>query len=88
MMPGFKPWPKTVPPPARALLDLHLALQLQRRVNADHTIDFLGQAWSIAPTAKRTVTLIHHPQKHFWVLPHPPQPPDYRWPEILASYSL
>lgn len=76
------------PTPPAALLDLHLALQLQRRVNADQTIDFLGQAWSIAPTAKRTVTLIHHPQKHFWVLPHPPQPPAYRWPEILASYSL
>jgi hypothetical protein len=76
------------PTPPTALLDLHLALQLQRRVNADHTIDFLGRAWSIAPTAKRIVTLIHHPQKHFWVLPHPPQPPYYRWPDILASYSL
>lgn len=76
------------PTPPKALLDLHLALQLRRRVNADHTIDFLGRAWSIAPTTKQTVTLIHHPQKHFWVLPQPPQPPDYRWPEILASYSL
>lgn len=76
------------PTPPTALLDLHLALQLRRRVNADHTIDFLGRAWAIAPTARRNVTLIHHPQKHFWVLPLPPQPPDYRWPEILASYSL
>lgn len=76
------------PTPPTRLLDLHLALQLQRRVNADHTIDFLGQAWSIAPTPKRTVTLIHHPQKHFWVIPQPPQPPEFRWPAILASYSL
>jgi len=76
------------PTPQKPLLDLHLALQLNRRVNADNTIDFLGQAWSIAPTQKRTVTLIHHPQQRFWVVPHPPQPPDFRWPEILASYSL
>lgn len=76
------------PTPQNTLLDLHLALQVNRRVNADHTIDFLGKAWSIAPTTKRTVTLIHHPQKRFWVVPHPPQPPQYRWPEILASYSL
>jgi len=79
---------RLLPTPPKALLDLHLALQLRRRVNADRTIDFLGRAWAIAPTAQRTVCLIHHPQKHFWVLPHPPTPPDYRWPEILASYSL
>jgi hypothetical protein len=76
------------PTPPKPLLDLHLALQVNRRVNADHTIDFLGQPWSIAPTQKRTVTLIHHPQQRFWAIPHPPQPPDFRWPEILASYSL
>ncbi len=76
------------PTPQKPLLDLHLALQVNRRVNTDNTIDFLGQAWSIAPTPKHTVTLIHHPEKRFWVIPHPPQPPDYRWPEILASYSL
>jgi hypothetical protein len=76
------------PIPQKSLLDLHLSLQLNRRVNADNTIDFLGQAWSIAPTPKRTVTLIHHPEKCFWVIPHPPQPPDYRWPQILGSYSL
>jgi len=76
------------PIPQKALLDLHLALQITRRVNADHTIDFLGKAWSIAPTAKRSVTLIHHPEKCFWVIPHPPKPPDFTWPKILASYSL
>ena len=76
------------PTPQKPLLDLHLALRVNRRVNADLTIDFLGKTWSIAQTAKRSVTLIHHPEKHFWVIPHPPQPPDYKWPEILASYSL
>jgi len=76
------------PMPQKPLLDLHLALQVNRRVNADNTIDFLGKAWPITQTKKRTVTLIHHPDKRFWVVPHPPLPPEFRWPEILASYSL
>ena len=35
----------TRPCPAVTLLDLHLALDLKRRVNSDHQIDFLGQSW-------------------------------------------
>jgi hypothetical protein len=76
------------PTPPDKLLDLHLALHLGRRVNTDHTIDFLGRAWDIGPTTKKIVTLIHHPKRAFWVVPHPPQPPHFRWPEILARYSL
>jgi hypothetical protein len=49
------------PCPPSALLDLHLALHLRRRVNADFQIDFLGRSWPIAPTKRSTVTLIHHP---------------------------
>jgi hypothetical protein len=40
-------------PPA-SLLDLHLALHLRRRVNADHQIDFLGRSWPIASTQRAT----------------------------------
>jgi hypothetical protein len=48
------------PAPAQALLDLHLSLRQQRRVKNDHTIDFEGRNYQIAPTSKSSVTLIHH----------------------------
>jgi hypothetical protein len=74
-------------PPA-ALLDLHLALHLQRRLNADCTVDFLGRSWQVSPTRRKTVTLVHHPAKRFWVIAHPPTPQSPAWPDILASYTL
>lgn len=76
------------PCPPTALLDLHLALHLRRRVNADYQIDFLGRTWSIAPTKRLTVTLIHHPLRQFWVVAQPPLSPQNAWPEILGNYSL
>ena len=78
----------TRPCPPATLLDLHLALHLKRRVNTDSQIDFLGQSWHIAPTKRSTITLIHHPFRHFWVVTQPPTPPLNNWPEILAKYSL
>lgn len=74
-------------PPA-TLLDLHLALHLKRRVNADNQIDFLGQSWPIAPTKKSSITLIHHPRRQFWAVSEPPKPPLNTGPEILGKYSL
>ena len=76
------------PCPATSLLDLHLALHLSRRVNADHQIDFLGQSWPIAPTTRQTVTLIHHPHTQFWVVAQPPKPPLNRWADILGKFTL
>jgi hypothetical protein len=73
------------PSPAPALLDLHLSLRQQRRVNNDHTIDFEGRNYEIARTPKSSVTLIHHPQLRFWVVEHPPTD---IWPPILAAFSL
>jgi hypothetical protein len=70
------------------LLDLHLALHRQRRVNHDHQIDFLGRSWPIAPTTRQTVTLIYHPNCQFWVISQPPTPPQNRWPDILGKFSL
>jgi hypothetical protein len=70
------------------LLDLHLALHLGRRVNADHQVDFLGRSWPVSATARKTVTIIHHPQSQFWVVPQPPKPPQNRWPDILGKFSL
>ena len=78
----------TRPCPPATLLDLHLALHLKRRVNADHQIDFLGQSWHIAPTKKAAITLIHHPRRLFWAVTQPPSPPQNSWPEILGKYSL
>src|SRR6266436_2554883 len=40
--------------PDTSLLDLHLALYLGRRVNADHQVDFLGRSWPIGATARHT----------------------------------
>jgi hypothetical protein len=76
------------PCPDSSLLDLHLALHFGRRVNADHQVDFLGRSWPIGATARHTVTLIHHPQCQFWIVSHPPKPPENRWPEILGRFSL
>ncbi len=59
------------PCPPTALLDLHLALHLRRRVNADYQIDFLSGSWPIAPTKRAAVTLIHHPLRQFWAVAQP-----------------
>jgi len=76
------------PCPDPALLDLHLALFLSRRVNADHQIDFLGRSWPIAATNRATVTLVHHPERQFWVVTESPRKTENRWPEILGKFSL
>ena len=74
--------------PPSTLMDLHLAIYLGRRVNADHEVDFLGRSWPIGATAKHTVTIVHHPQSQFWVVTEPPKPPQNHWPDILARFSL
>jgi len=76
------------PCPASSLLDLHLAIHLGRRVNTDHQIDFLGRSWPISATARKTVTIIHHPNSQFWVVSQPPKPPQNRWPDILGKFTL
>jgi hypothetical protein len=78
----------TRPCPPSTLLNLHLALHLRRRVNADNQIDFLGRSWHIAPTKRSSITLIHHPSRQFWAVTQPPTPPLNIWPEILGNYSL
>ena len=67
------------------LLDLHLSLRCSRRVNHDHTIDFDGHNYEIAPTLRKTVTLVHHPSRQFWILEH--SPIDV-WPTILGHFTL
>jgi len=74
------------PPPA--LLDLHLALHLPRRLNADATIDFLGKTYPVAASGKKTVTIVHHLNQRFWVIAHAPNPKRPVWPEVLAKHTL
>ncbi len=74
------------PAPAETLLDLHLALHIPRRVSSASSIEFLGRTWQIAPTRAQSVLLIHHPNKHFWVVA--PTKNLSKWPAVLGSYSL
>jgi hypothetical protein len=79
---------KLRPVPPVPLLDLHLALYSQRRLNSDYTVDFLGHTWPVSPTPRKTVTIVHHPGQRFWVIPHTPDPQNPRWPDVLACHSL
>jgi len=74
------------PVPAGALLNLHLALHIPRRVSSASTIEFLGRTWKISPTNCKNVLIIHHPNQRFWVIP--PTKNLLKWPDVLASYSL
>ena len=75
------------PVPTTALLDLHLALHHRRYRNTDNPVDFAGCSWAIAHTLRKTVSIIHHPGRPFWVVTEPPAPPENRWPEVLGEES-
>ena len=74
--------------PPSALLDLHLALHVRRRLNADQTVDFLGKSYPVATCGKKTVTIVHHPKKCFWVIAEAPNPLRPVWPAVLAKHSV
>jgi hypothetical protein len=76
------------PSPNPSLLDLHFALHFSRRLNADHQVDFLGRSWPIGATQRRTVSVIHHPGRQFWIVTEPPKPPENRWSDVLGKFSL
>jgi hypothetical protein len=69
-------------------LDLHLAIHLQRRLNADFIIELNGQTYPVTPVGQQYVTIVHHPHQRFWVIPHPPSTQKAAWPTILASHTL
>jgi hypothetical protein len=73
------------PCPPCSLLDLHFSLRSSRRVCNDNTIEFDGRALQIAPTAKKSVTVLFHPFSQLWVLET--KPSDI-WPTILGHFSL
>ena len=72
--------------PAEKLLNLHFALHIPRRVSSANTVEFLGRTWKITPTAHKTVLIVHHPHKRFWITAPAKLPAT--WPDILGSYSL
>jgi hypothetical protein len=76
---------KLRPTPIPSLLDLHLSLRVTRRVNNDHTIDFEGQNYEIATTNRKSVAIVHHPNRKFWVVDHSPK---NVWPCILGAFNL
>ncbi|MGY8675643.1 MAG: hypothetical protein ACKVHO_23975, partial [Verrucomicrobiia bacterium] len=75
----------TRPCPEPTLLDLHFSLRLSRRVNHDQTIDFEGRSYEISSTQRKSVTIVHHPYRKFWVLEHPPTDV---WPPVLGAFTL
>jgi hypothetical protein len=71
--------------PISSLLDLHFSLRTTRKVNNDQTIDFEGQNYEIGTTARKSVTIVHHPNQKFWVVD---QDPKDIWPPILGTFGL
>ena len=71
------------------VLDLHFSLRSQRRVNndgtIDGTIDFEGENFEIAPTQRKRVTIVHHPNQRFWVLEEAPKAV---WTTVLGDFTL
>ncbi len=68
-----------------SLLDLHLSLRCHRRVDNAHSIEFQGRNYQISATLRKSVTLVGHPNRPFWVLELPPKA---IWPSILARFTL
>lgn len=74
------------PVPPTALLNLHFALHIPRRVSSASTVEFLGKTWKISPTNHQTIIIVHHPCRRFWVIPQTKNLS--KWPDILGSFSL
>ncbi len=73
------------PIPNSRLLDLHFSIRCQRMVNKDSTIDFEGKNYEIAPTARKSVTVVSHPNQKFWVVEGAIK---NIWPRILGEFTL
>ena len=73
------------PPPEQTLLDLHFSLRATRKVHLRHIIQFDGLDYEIAPTSRKSVTVLFHPHRKLWVLEHSP---NLTWPPILGQFTL
>lgn len=73
------------PTPDPSLLDLHLSLRATRKVHMRHIIQFDGHDYEIAPTSRKSVTVLFHPRRKLWVLEHSPT---LTWPPVLGHFTL
>lgn len=73
------------PSPESSLLDLHFSLRASRKVHLRHIIQFDGRDYEIAPTSRKSVTVLFHPLRKLWVLEHSP---NLTWPPILGHFTL
>jgi len=73
------------PAPAASLLDLHFSLRTSRRVLLRHIIQFDGLDFEISPTDRKSVTVLFHTGKQFWVAESTPHT---TWPSLLVHFSL
>ena len=73
------------PTPDPSLLDLHLSLRACRMVHLRHIIQFDGCDYEIAPTYRKSVTVLFHPRHKLWVLEHSPK---LTWSPILGHFTL
>lgn len=73
------------PTPEASLLDLHFSLRSTRKVHTGPYIEFDGQSYEIAPTARKVVPVLFHPFRKLWVLEHSP---NLTWPPILGHFTL
>jgi hypothetical protein len=76
---------RLAPTPSSTLLDLHLSLRATRKVHTGPYIEFDGKSYEIAPTARKVVTVLFHPNQKLWVLDHSPK---LTWPPILGHFTL
>jgi hypothetical protein len=60
-------------------------LRCRRSVDNAHSIDFEGLNYEISATLRKSVTVVYHPRRQFWVLELPPKDV---WPSILGHYTL
>lgn len=58
---------------------------LMKRGRAKTIFEEVGRSYEIAMTKRKTVTIVHHPSRCFWVCEHSPKDV---WPNVLASYTL
>ena len=73
------------PTPEPTMLDLHFSLRASRKVHLRHIIQFDGLDYEIAPTSRRSVTVLFHPNSRLWVLE---RSPNLTWPPILGHFTL
>jgi hypothetical protein len=66
------------------LLDLHFSLRATRKVHLRHLIQFAGIDYGIAPTSRKSVTVLFHPFRRFRVLE---DSPNLTWPPIPGHFT-